>query len=82
MKADAPINPPPGADVTRWSLACATGDHDSCKGYRFNPDPNATADKVTLSCECTHPDHATGHGAPARRGRPPKAAREAAETSG
>ncbi|MER5649604.1 hypothetical protein [Streptosporangium sp. NPDC002524] len=58
MRADAPITLPPGvSDVSRWSLACATGHHGECTGTRMNPDPDAPVDKINLPCECSVDPH-------------------------
>ncbi|MFI9845059.1 hypothetical protein ACIHFD_49130 [Nonomuraea sp. NPDC051941] len=70
--ARAPINPPEGiTDVSEWSLACATRNHQACKGVRINPDLNAAPKDTSLPCKCTVCAGDDRHRVK-RRGRPPK----------
>ncbi|MBG0818267.1 hypothetical protein [Planomonospora sp. ID82291] len=62
---------PPGLtvdDLRTWSMACATGKHGTCKGYRINPDPAATGEDTSLPCDCSICTHTPGGGG----GRPYK----------
>ncbi|GAA2410808.1 MULTISPECIES: hypothetical protein [Nonomuraea] len=77
VSANASIVPPPGQPrevLETWSFACATGNHDECKGRRINPDPDCDPDDVALPCGCTVNSHHEGQ--TKGRGRPRKTTAE------
>ncbi|GAA2691732.1 hypothetical protein GCM10010412_082200 [Nonomuraea recticatena] len=72
VSANASIVPPPGYTseaLAAWSYACATGQHDACRGRRLNPDPDCDPDDIWLPCDCPIDGH---HDGQAKRGRPRK----------